>query len=72
MAEFIRFEKTVLITKRLIIKELVEFSDQYFTFIDKVNQIAVESGIDSESIIQWAKGELDSQMGFEIKEDESD
>jgi len=72
MAEFIRFEKTVLIAKRLIIKELVEFSDQYFTFIDKVNQIAVESGIDSESIIQWAKGELDSQMGFEIKEDESD
>jgi len=72
MAEFIRFEKTVLIAKRLIIKELVEFSDQYFTFIDKVNQIAVESGIDSESIIQWAKGELDSQMGFETKEDESD
>lgn len=71
MSEFIRFEKTVLIAKRLVVKELVEFSDQYFTFIDKINQIAQESGLEPEALINWAKSELDSQLGFETTEDES-
>jgi hypothetical protein len=71
MSEFIRFEKTVLMAKRLVLKELVEFADQYFTFIDKVNQVATESGLDPEPLVNWAKSELDSQLGFEQTEDES-
>jgi len=71
MSEFIRFEKTVLMAKRLVLKELVEFSDQYFTFIDKIKQVATESGLDMEPLVNWAKGELDSQLGFEQIEDES-
>jgi hypothetical protein len=71
MSEFIRYEKTVLMAKRLVLKELVEFSDQYYNFIDKVSKIADESGLESLAVIEWAKSELDSQLGFEITEDES-
>lgn len=62
--------KQVLMTKRLVMKEMVLFSDEYFNFAEKVKTIAKESGIDSKYLIQWALEEFSTEIAQDKEESE--
>jgi len=62
--------KQVLITKRLVMKEMVLFSDEYFNFVEKVKTIAKESGIDSKYLISWALEEINTEIAQDKEESE--
>jgi len=62
--------KQVLMTKRLVMKEMVLFSDEYFNFVEKVKTIAKESGIDSKYLISWALEEINTEIAQDKEESE--
>jgi len=62
--------KEVLITKRLVMKEMVIFADEYFKFAEKVKTISSEAGISPRYMIDWALAELDTEIAQDKEESE--
>lgn len=63
MNSALRPEQNMFIAKQIILGDIIEFSDKYLTFSDKVKEVARESNINEKYLLEWALGELGVEMG---------